>query len=164
MDLRYRLATPDDLPEIVAIYNSTIAAGQATADTAAISVESRLDWFEAHRPGVRPLWVAESQGRMAGWLSFSSFYGRPAYDRTAELSVYVRADFRGRGVGRFLVGEAIQQAPTLAVDRLLGFIFGHNGPSLGLFECFGFERWGYLPGVASIAGEDRDLVIMGRCV
>lgn len=164
MELLHRAATLDDLPEILAIYNSTIAAGQATADTAPVSVESRLAWFDDHRAGFRPLWVAESQNRMLGWLSFSSFYGRPAYHRTAELSVYVHADFRGCGVGRYLLEAAIRHAPAIAVDRLLGFIFGHNAASLALFEQFGFEHWGRLPGVASIRGEDRDLVILGRKV
>jgi L-amino acid N-acyltransferase YncA len=57
MTLNYRDATLDDLPAIVAIYNSTIASRQVTADLEPVSVESRLAWFLAHRLLVRPLWV-----------------------------------------------------------------------------------------------------------
>jgi L-amino acid N-acyltransferase YncA len=46
----------------------------------------------------------------------------------------------------------------------LGFIFGHNAPSLGLFARFGFSRWGELPGVAAPDGVERDLIIVGRRV
>ncbi|MBV8628542.1 MAG: N-acetyltransferase, partial [Paraburkholderia sp.] len=51
----YRDATLDDLPAIVAIYNSTVASRQVTADLEPVSVESRLPWFHAHGPAARPL-------------------------------------------------------------------------------------------------------------
>lgn len=159
--LSHRVASRDDLPEIVAIYNSTIASRMATADTEEVSVASREPWFAAHEPDTRPLWVAEEAGTIVGWLSFTSFYGRPAYHRTAEVSVYVHPDFRRRGVGRYLLGAAQQHAPALGLETLLGFIFGHNAASLALFSQFGFARWGELPGVASLDGAARDLVILG---
>lgn len=164
MDLSHRLAVRDDLPRIVAIYNATIPSRQVTADLEPVSVESRRRWFDEHRPESRPLWVVELSGHVAAWLSFSSFYGRPAYRRTAEISVYVDAPWRGHGVGRYLLQQAIACAPALQIDTLLGFIFGHNEPSLHLFESLGFERWGDLPGVAMLDGVERDLVIVGRRV
>ena len=160
--ITHRTAGREDLPQIVAIYNATVASRMVTADTEPVSVESRISWFEEHLPGSRPLWVVERDGGIAAWLSFSSFYGRPAYRRTAELSVYVHEDFRQRGLGRYLLTQALLEAPALEVDTLLGFIFGHNHPSLGLFEAFGFSRWGNLPGVAVLDGIARDLVIVGR--
>jgi len=59
---------------------------------------------------------------------------------------------------------AIAHAPAIGVDNLLGFIFGHNTPSLALFEKFGFRRWGELPELAALDGVERDLVIVGRRV
>src|SRR5581483_9902891 len=93
MPVSYRDATLDDLPEIVSIYNSTIASREVTADLTPVTVDSRLPWFHAHGPSMRPLWVVESEvplgggKRIAAWLSFSDFYGRPAYARTAEISI-----------------------------------------------------------------------------
>jgi len=160
----HRLAARDDLAQIVEIYNATIPSRLVTADTEPVSVESRVKWFEDHRPGIRPLWVVEIDGRIAAWLSFSAFYGRPAYAKTAELSVYVHASFRNNGLGSYLLTQAIAHAPLIKVDTLLGFIFGHNEPSLSLFEKFGFARWGELPHVASLDGLERDLIIVGRRV
>jgi L-amino acid N-acyltransferase YncA len=71
---------------------------------------------------------------------------------------------RKQGLGSYLLTEAIAHAPTLKVDTLLGFIFGHNAPSLALFQRFGFARWGELPKVAALDGIERDLVIVGRRV
>ena len=135
-----------------------------TADTEPVSVESRVSWFEEHTPAFRPLWVVEVEGQIAAWLSFSSFYGRPAYHKTAELSAYVHQLFRRRGIGSYLLTQALAQAPVLKVDTLLGFIFGHNEPSLALFRRFGFSRWGELPKVAALDGIERDLIIVSRRV
>ncbi len=162
MPPRRRTATREDLAAIVEIYNATIPSRMVTADTEPVSVAQRTPWFEAHAAGIRPLWVGEIEGRVAAWLSFSSFYGRPAYSRTVELSVYVHESFRRLGLGSFLLEQAIEQAPALGVDTLLGFIFGHNAPSLALFSRYGFTRWGELPRVAVLDGVERDLVIVGR--
>jgi phosphinothricin acetyltransferase len=164
MAFAHRIARREDLPQIVAIYNETIPSRVVTADLEPVSVASRVRWFEEHSPGFRPLWVVEVEGQVAGWLSFSSFYGRPAYSKTAELSVYVHTDFRNRGIASYLLTQAFTQAPGLGIDTFLGFIFGHNLASLALFEKFGFTRWGELPKVARLDGAERDLVIVGRRV
>jgi phosphinothricin acetyltransferase len=157
-----RDATEADLPAIVEIYNAAIPGRKATADTEPVAVENRYAWFCEHHPGRRPLWVAEENGAILGWLSFQSFYGRPAYHATAEISVYVSPSKQRTGIGRTLLTKAIEQAPRLGLKTLLGFIFGHNEPSLRLFEGFGFKRWGVLPSVAELDGVERDLILVGR--
>ena len=71
---------------------------------------------------------------------------------------------RGKGLGRYFLQQAIEFAPRIDVHTLLGFIFGHNLPSLKLFETFGFERWANMPRVATLDGIERDLVIVGKRV
>jgi phosphinothricin acetyltransferase len=151
-----------DLPRIVAIYNEAVPGRRATADTEPVSVASRLPWFREHTPARRPLWVAERDGGIVGWLSFQSFYGRPAYAATAEVSVYVGSAAQRGGVGHQLLALAIERAPALDLATLVAFVFGHNEPSLRLFERHGFERWGHLPRVARLDGIERDLLILGR--
>jgi L-amino acid N-acyltransferase YncA len=153
-----------DLPAIVAIYNATVASRMVTADTQPVSVESRISWFAEHSGARRPLWVASEMGQVIGWLSYASFYGRPAYDGTCELSLYLAPQHRRRGLGNELLHRAIEHAPTIGVRTLLGFIFAHNEPSLRLVEKHGFAKWGLLPGVAELDGLERDLVIVGRRV
>jgi L-amino acid N-acyltransferase YncA len=155
-----RLAAEGDLPRIVAIYNASIPGRLATADTEPVSVEERRPWFEKHGPR-RPIWVDERGGEVAGWASLSDFYGRPAYGATAELSIYVAPEAQRRGVARALVAHAIAAAPALGLTTLLGFVFGHNAPSLALMGRFGFARWGHLPRVAALDGAERDLDILG---
>jgi phosphinothricin acetyltransferase len=167
---RHRPATLNDLPAIVGIYNSTVASREVTADTEPVTVASRLAWFHEHTPERRPLWVIEQAGddaaapEILGWISYSNFYGRPAYAGTAEVSIYIAENWRGKGVGRYALAEAIAFAPSIKVHTLLGFIFGHNQPSLALFGKFGFETWAKLPRVANLDGIERDLIIVGKRV
>ncbi|AFY56088.1 sortase-like acyltransferase [Rivularia sp. PCC 7116] len=156
-----RHATENDLPAIVAIYNASIPSRMATADLEPVSVMSRINWFKKRSPLKHPLWVVETGEVIAGWLSFQPFYGRPAYHATAEVSIYIASNYQRRGLGKILLQEAIRQSPNLGLKTLIGFIFGHNEASLKLFEQFGFERWGHMPGIAELDGVERDLVILG---
>lgn len=159
-----RDAVISDLPAIVDIYNSTVPSRMVTADTEPVTIESKKLWFTEHSPKIRPLLVLEDKERVCGWISFQSFYGRPAYMATAEISIYVHEDYRGKGLGRFLLNKATDACPELGIKTLLGFIFGHNTLSLTLFERAGFQRWGCLPNIAELDGVERDLVIVGKRV
>lgn len=157
-----RDAVEADLPAIVEIYNAAIRSRISTAQLEAVSVEERAPWFRGHSPESRPLWVAEHDGAIAGWLSFHPFMPRCAYRGTVEVSVYVNEKCRRAGVGRALLEKAIAHSPFLEIHVLVGCIFGHNEPSLRLFEKLGFERWGFLPRIARVDEVERDLVIVGR--
>lgn len=164
MHIVFRYAEQNDLTRIVATYNATIASRLVTADLEKISVESKQTWFDAHNAQHRPLWIVLCDDNYAGWMSFNSFYGRPAYDGTVEVSIYLEENFRGMGLGKLCLEKAIAVAPGLNITNLLGFIFGHNTASINLFSQFGFREWARLPGVANMDGVLRDLVILGKKV
>jgi L-amino acid N-acyltransferase YncA/predicted O-methyltransferase YrrM len=157
-----RDAVEADLPAIVEIYNATVPTRTVTAELEPTTVEARLPWFREHSPEQYPFWVAESEGCVIGWLDFKRFLPRCAYRGTAEISVYVDEKFRRRGVAQRLLEDAIARAPSLGIRALVGLIFGHNEPSLKLFQRLGFERWGFFPAVAQLDGVARDLVVMGQ--
>ena len=150
------LARREDLPEIVAIYNSTIASHQATADLLPVSVAERETWFAAHQRENRPLYVVRDavSGCLMAWASLSDYYPRAAYNRTAEVSVYVDAQ----------LGEIIRRAPALGVHQLIAVVFAHNAPSLALFGGLGFAEWGWLPAVCELDGVLADVVVLGKTV
>ena len=162
-EMRMRDARREDLASIVEIYNSTIPSRIVSADTEPVSVEQRLPWFREHDPARRPILVAEEEGEVVGWISLSDFYdGRPAYHETAEIGIYVREGHRGRGIGGRMLKEAIGRAPELGIKTLTAGAFAGNGPSLKLFERFGFQGWAHFPRVAELDGNEQDLVVLGR--
>ncbi len=158
----FRKALILDLPIIVAIYNSTIASRLVTADTEPVSIESKHAWFYEHNETSRPLWIVEDENKNCiGWASFQSFYGRPAYDGTAEISIYLQEQMREKGYGKKILNHCIKIAPTLKLHTILGYIFAHNEPSINLFLKAGFEEWANLKNIAIMDEKFYSLKIFG---
>jgi len=163
-ELVFRDATLEDMPQIVEIYNTTVPTRLVTADTEPVTVQSRIAWFNEHNPETRPLWVIQQtrSSEIIGWVSFQSFYGRPAYQATVEISIYLDPSVRGKGIGKFVLEYSISKAKTFGVKTVLGYIFSHNEPSLKLFRGLAFEDWGHLPNIATLDGIERGLRILGK--
>lgn len=163
MGMLIRLAEFEDLPEIVAIYNSTVASRQVTADLQVVTVAERQNWLLGHLRDVqRPVYVVVNQGRLVAWASLSDYYPRAAYRISAEVSIYVHEDCRGQGIGRSLLQYLLQRASCLGVVNVLAVIFGHNQPSLHLFKQLGFQQWGRLPEVCDLGEQMADVLILGK--
>lgn len=155
-----RDALEADLPAIIEIYNESIPSGRSTADTVPIAVEERVEWFREFDSAKRPIWVAEESRTIIGCVYLSSFYGgRPAYDRTAEISTYIRSSSQGQGVGTLLKQKMIEACPRLGVDNLISMYFDHNEVTKRLNQKFGFEPAGHLPEIADVHGSKRGLLI-----
>jgi len=163
--LTIRAAAVGDLPAIVAVYNQAVQQRFATADLEPVTIEQRRVWFDEHDPSSLPIYVAEGDGAVIGWCSLSAHRpGRAALRGTAEISYYVRADTRQRGVGTALVRHAVSEAPRLGKRVLFGILLERNTPSINLLKKCGFELWGRLPDAALIEGELVSQVYYGRKV
>jgi phosphinothricin acetyltransferase len=159
----FRDAQLTDLPVVVSIYNSIIEGRMVTADMEPVTVADRVAWFNAHSPDRRPLWMVEDDnGNTIGWVSLQDFYGRPAYNGTAEISIYLHPDYRGQGWGKKILDASILRCKSLHIHSLLGFIFAHNEPSLQLFLRAGFEEWANLLDIAIMDGKAYSLKILGK--
>src|SRR5437879_12366736 len=100
-----------------------------TAELEPTTVEARLPWFREHSPEQYPLWVAESECRVIGWLDFKKFLPRSAYRGTAEISAYVDDEIRRRRVAQGLLERAIGRGPSRGTTALIGRAFGQNAAS-----------------------------------
>lgn len=162
MEPTFTYATINDLPEIVQIYNQTIAGRKATADLEPVSVADRIEWFKQHNAAHRPLWLIKLADKTVGWISLTDFYGRAAYDHTVEISIYIDENVRGQHLGTAALTFVEQNVAKFGIETVLAYIFGHNKVSQALFRKFGYEKWGHLPEVAELDGVKRDLDIFGK--
>ncbi len=167
MTYTHRDATPADLPAIVDIYNHAVRTRESTCDTEPIDVAARAPWLAKHAGTRRPIWAAEDAAApergVIGYLNFAYFMNeRPGYYITSDLAIYLHPDYHGKGLGSYLLAEAIRHAPALGIETLAVTIFASNTASIALFAKHGFERWGVMPRVARLGEVERDLVMMGR--
>jgi phosphinothricin acetyltransferase len=162
---RVILARREHLPAVAAIYNQAVAERWATADLDLKPERHFEDWWLAHPPDAYPVYVGEEDGRVLGWCSVSAYRpGRAALRGVAEVSVYVDAGQRGRGVGAALLRHALSDAPRIGKRILFAIVIDGNEASLALLRRHGFERWGFLPDVVDVDGVLRGQVYLGRRV
>lgn len=161
--LQIKPSQAQELAQIVAIYNQTIANRHITSDLQPVSIADRQAWFDFHLNNERyPIWSIYSENNcLIGWATLSPFYGRPAYDITAEASFYLDETVKGKGIGTQVVQFLQQQMQPLGFTTLLGFVFKGNPASLGVLHKCGFQSWGELPNIADMQTHKETLVLLG---
>jgi L-amino acid N-acyltransferase YncA len=128
---------------ILAIFNDAIANSTALYDYRPRAPESMVTWFDAKSKGRYPvIGVENDAGELMGFASYGPFRAWPAYKYSVEHSIYVDARFRGRGLGRRLLGEIIAAAQAQDYHVMIGGIDAANAVSIRLHESLGFSHCG----------------------
>ncbi|MEM6317139.1 MAG: N-acetyltransferase family protein [Bacteroidota bacterium] len=155
MEVRPLLA--QDWPAVKTIYELGIATGIATFETAAPSWEK---WTNNHLPYGRLVAVANSQ--VIGWAALTAVSSRCIYQGVAEVSVYVHPDFRGKGIGQFLLKQLIFESEANGIWTLQATIFRENTASIKLHGRLAFRLIGYREKIGQLNGVWKDNVVMER--
>ena len=159
--LNIRQATPDDLDAITEIYNDAILNTVATFDTRPKSPEEQEAWFAGHGPKY-PLLVAEDDGLIIGWASLGMWSDRCAYSDTAEGSLYVSQEYRGKGIGRKLIEAIMAAGQKGGLHTVIFRITEGNEASLHLAESVGFEQIGVMKEVGRKFDRLLDVYLMQK--
>jgi L-amino acid N-acyltransferase len=141
--LSIRPATANDILRITDIYNDAILNTTATFDTETKTVEERMQWFLNHDEK-HPVIVAEIESQVIGFASLSKWSDRCAYDGTAEVSVYIDKNHRGKGVGKRMVEVIALEGERAGLTNLISRITEGNLSSIHIHEQLGFEHIGVM--------------------
>lgn len=161
--IRVRLADTADAAAVAEIYNQGIAERSATFETEPRTPADLVRRIQDD-PERFPVLVAETDSRIVGWASIGHYRDRACYSGVGEFSVYIDRDARGRGVGRRLLAELIQEARTRGYWKLLSRIFPSNAGSLGLCRALGFREVGTYEKHGRLDGRWLDVVIVERLI
>lgn len=141
MNITIRIATEADLPEMLEIYNDIILHTAAVYDYDPHTLEMRTEWFRTKQRQGFPVFVAEYNGVIVGFSTIGPFRREwTAYKYSVENSVYVKNDYRGKGVGKLLLPPLIETARKLKMHTIIAGIEAANEPSIRLHKSFGFEE------------------------
>src|SRR5688572_13100238 len=122
MDVAIRDGREADLVHMLAIYNDAVLTTTAVYDYKPRSAEQQAAWFQAKQDQGLPVLVAEIDGAVVGFASYGPFRPWPAYLHSVENSLYVAADWRGRGVGSLLLPALIQRAADRGLHTMIAGI------------------------------------------
>lgn len=139
-----REATAQDLPAITALYALEVEGGTATFETTPPPLEEMAQRLAAVKRHGLPWLVAEIDGDFAGYAYASPFRPRPAYRYGVEVSIYIEAGARRRGVGRALLEALIEHARARGLRHLIGAISDSatSPASIALHRSLGFRDAG----------------------
>ncbi len=160
-DISIRPATMADAEAICAIYNQGIEDRIATLETELRTPEERRQWLGARGPR-HPVIVAEAEGPVVGWGSLNPFNPRRAYDHVADLSVYVERGWRGRGVGRRLLGRLVTLAREIGYHKMVLAALPFNRAGVALYQRLGFTRVGVYREQGLLDGRWVDVLLMEK--
>jgi L-amino acid N-acyltransferase YncA len=161
--IHIRTASVDDAAAIAEIYNQGIEDRVATFETELRTAEDQHAWLQAIA-GCYPAVVAQIDGEIIGWVGAGPYRDRECYRGIGEFSMYVRRDWRRRGVGDLLVAALISEAERLGLWKLLSRIFLFNEASRALCHKHGFREVGVYEKHARLDGRWLDVVIVERLI
>lgn len=149
---------PEDWPEVRAIYEEGIATGHATFELEPPSWEH----FDAGRLSDPRLVAVDESARVRGWAVLSPVSSRCVYGGVGEVSVYVAANVRGRGIGSRLLAELVDRSEAAGLWMLQAGIFPENEATLALHRKAGFREVGRRERIGKMAGRWRDTILLER--
>jgi phosphinothricin acetyltransferase len=142
VEVSTRHAVEADLEAIQRIYNEAILTTTATWDEQPWTWARRLAWWEEHNNPLEPILVAECNGSVIGFAYLTRYSQKSGWRFTREDTIYIDADWRGRGVGRVLLLALIEEARRIGVHLVVASITSENDVSIKLHQSLGFEYIG----------------------
>ena len=143
MNFIIREMTKEDYAQVAEIYGQGVESGTATFQT---SVPDYEEWDGAHLPFCR--YVAETEGKIIGWVALTLGLSRTPYNGVTELSIYVREGYKRHGAGFALIEKVKEKAESFGVWMLESRICRQNTGSIKLHEKCGFRMVGYRERIA----------------
>jgi L-amino acid N-acyltransferase YncA len=160
--------SPDLWPAVREIYREGIATGNATFETELPEWEK---WDSSHRKDCRLIAIEPSDEgvlislngqAVLGWAALSPVSTRRVYAGVAEVSVYVSAAARGRGVGKALLEALVEQSEINRIWTLQAGIFPENAASVALHKSCGFRKVGVRRRIGKLGEAWRDVLLLER--
>lgn len=148
---------PTDMEFACSVYNYYVLNTTATFHTEPVSVDA----FTAVLPMNHNLYqsyLISYRGNPCGYAYLGNWKPRQAYNRSAEVTIYIDKDFHGKGIGKQCLMFIEDEAQKRGIKNLLGVITFENKASIHLFEKAGFQKVGHLKNIGEKFGRLLDVV------
>jgi phosphinothricin acetyltransferase len=160
-----RPAHTADAEALATIYGHHVVHGLGTFEEAAPSPKEMEARITAVTARALPYFVAEIDGRVAGFAYASPFRTRAAYRYTVEDSVYIAPERQRHGLGKALLTAVIAACEALGLRQMVALIGDSaNAGSIGVHRSCGFVHAGVMTSVGYKAHRWVDVVIMRRAL
>ncbi|MEI6275527.1 MAG: N-acetyltransferase family protein [Prolixibacteraceae bacterium] len=157
MDLEFKEIEEQDFPAIKEIYDWYIEHSTATFHTEPIRIEQLKEFIFVNHP-VYQSFMIHCDHQPAGYCFLTYYKNRQAYDRTAEVTIYLKAEYCGKGIGKVAMTYLEKIAADRGLKNLIGIISGDNEGSISLFEKSGYSKCAHFKNVGEKFNKVLDVV------
>lgn len=157
MDITFKEIKEQDLAEVKKIYDWYIENSTATFHTEPISIHQLKDFIYIDHPLYRS-WLIYRDDEITGYCFLTNYKKRQAYDRTAEVTIYLKPEFCKMGIGRVALLHLEKKAKENGLKNLIGIISGGNEGSISLFEKSGYTKCAHFKNVGEKFNRVFDVV------
>lgn len=158
-----RAVSERDVQRIAKIYGDNATNAHITVEEDAPTEQSIEEAITRADEEGLPFLVAVSGDEVLGYAYCTQHGRRSAYRFSAEESIHLAADARGRGVGIKLL-RALLEACTRTPIRLLVAVIADTGDQVAVHRRCGFSQAGWLKRVGFRHGQWVDAVVMQRSI
>lgn len=162
MNFTTRLANLDDIPSITEIYNEGIEDRTATLETRLRTADDMKNWFTGRGKRYKVVVITDETGKVHGWASLNVFNSRCCYSGVADISIYIKREMRGKGLGKKLLSFLVQVAKENDFHKLVLSTFENNEQGQGLYNSQGFRKVGTYMNQGILDGKLINITIMEK--
>jgi L-amino acid N-acyltransferase YncA len=150
--------TENDLKTIKEIYDHYILNSTATFHDGKISVSELKEFLFIDNPKY-PSFIIKENNKTVGYCFLTRYKKRQAYDRTAEVSIYLMPGYTGKGIGTIAMMHLEAAAKKAGIHVLIGTLSADNRESIGFLEKLQYEKCAHLKHVGEKFGNILDVVM-----
>jgi L-amino acid N-acyltransferase YncA len=163
MEIIFEDLTEKDLPAVKEIYEYYIGNSTVTFHTGNITLEEIKAFIPLGHP-VYKSYLIKEDGCTCGYCYLAPYKNRQAYNRTAEVTVYLKKGKTGKGIGGLALQQLEKAARTSFIKVLIGVITGDNIQSIRLFTREGYEKCAHYREVGEKFGKILDVVAFQKII
>ena len=137
--MKIRTATIQDAQAICSIYNYYIENTVVTFEEEGVSAKEmakRISTVSSKYPFL----AAEHENTVIGYAYATEWKNRSAYRFSAEITIYLDHEMKGKGIGSLLFSALLDQLRKTNLHALVGGIALPNSASVALHEKYGFKK------------------------
>jgi len=140
MEIQFIPLTEKDFPVVKDIYDFYVLHTTATFHTLPAAIALLKETIPVNHPKYKS-YIITADNQICGYAFLAPYKDRPAYDRTAEVTVYLNQEYTGKGIGSAALEHLEDDARNSGeIKVLIGIISAENTNSVKLFEKAGYEK------------------------
>ena len=161
--IKFEEVRNEHLPKLLDIYNYYVVNSTATFHTHLLSIKEmkELVMFDSERYRTFVIIVGDE---VCGYVILTVHSKREAYRQTADVTVYLKHDYTGRGIGSSAIKYIEDFARLKGFHVLIAGICGENSNSIALFESNGYDKCAHYKEVGFKFGRLLDVVYYQKII